>query len=185
MKKSGHTPRPTVPPRPVCGAPNGIVDGEPPEPTAVVVVPPGVEVVVVTAPTTMLVEVLPPVVVVVVPPPVVVVVAPVVEVVVPPTAVVDVVPATVVVVVGKTAAHVGIVIKLSSRVTAPFSATIRPATVAPVFNVADVREKTVPEKLLVVPKVSELPTSQNTLHAWAPFSRATTLFEAVMSVEPA
>jgi hypothetical protein len=153
------------------------VVGVVPEPRAVVVVPPGVEVVVVTAPTTMLVEVLPPVVVVVVPPAV--------EVVVPPTAVDVVVAATVVVVVGKTAAHVGTVIKLSSRVTAPLRAMMRPATVAPVFKVDDVSEKTVPEKLLVVPRVSELPTSQNMLHACAPFSSATTLLEAVMSVEPA
>jgi hypothetical protein len=49
----------------------------------------------------------------------------------------------------------------------------------------DVRANMVPEKLLVVPMVAELPTCQKTLHAWAPFSRTTELPDAAISDEPA
>ncbi len=74
---------------------------------------------------------------------------------------------------------------LSSIVTAPPSARTRPFTVAPVFRVIEVVARIVPAKSVVVPRVAELPTCQNTLQACAPFSSATVLVEAVVSVEPA
>jgi hypothetical protein len=92
---------------------------------------------------------------------------------------------TVVVVVGDTAAHVETLIVLSSNVTAPLRASIRPLTVAPVFRVIEVRAMRVPTKLVVVPRVADEPTCQKTLHACAPFSSTTLLPEAVVSVEPA
>jgi hypothetical protein len=69
---------------------------------------------------------------------------------------------SVVVVVAVTAAHVGAVMTLSSRVTAPFRACTRPLTFAPVSKVMDVRAKIEPLKRLVVPSVAELPTCQKT-----------------------
>jgi hypothetical protein len=92
---------------------------------------------------------------------------------------------TVVVVVPVLAKHVGTLITLSSRVTAPLRARTRPVTVAPVFIVAELRDIIVPLMLLVVPSVTELPASQKTLQACAPFSRITLLPEAVVSVDPA
>jgi hypothetical protein len=94
-------------------------------------------------------------------------------------------PASVVVVVDVARRQVGTVIVLSSMVTAPPRARTRPFTVAPVSSVADAVARIVPAKLVVVPKVAELPTCQNTLHACAPFSSTTELDEAVVSVEPA
>jgi hypothetical protein len=92
----------------------------------------------------------------------------------------------VVVVVGVVAArHVGTVIALSSRVTAPVWARTLPLTFASVSRVIDVRAKIVPTKFVVVPNVAELPTVQNTLHAWAPPSRTMELLDAVVSDEPA
>jgi hypothetical protein len=81
--------------------------------------------------------------------------------------------------------HVGTVTTLSSMVTAPPNAKARPLTVAPVFSVIDVVARIEPAKFVVVPKVAELPTCQNTLHAWAPFSRATVLEVAVVNVDAA
>jgi len=107
------------------------------------------------------------------------------------TAVVDVVVAgaTVVGVVvttgGGAKRQVGTVIVLSSIVTAPLIARARPFTVAPVFSVIDVVARIDPAKSLVVPKVAELPTCQNTLHACAPFSSTTELADAVVNVDPA
>jgi hypothetical protein len=92
--------------------------------------------------------------------------------------------ASVVVVVGA-AEQVARDTALSSRVTAPLRASTRPSTDAPVSSVADVRARIVPTKSLVVPIVAELPTCQKTLHAWAPFSSATVLPEAVVRVDPA
>jgi hypothetical protein len=97
--------------------------------------------------------------------------------------VVDVVD-TAVVVVDDARRQVGTVIVLSSMVTAPPSARTRPFTVAPVFNVIDVVARIDPAKLVVVPRVAELPTCQNTLHACAPFSSATLLVDAVVSDDP-
>ena|SRR5580692_3414058 len=69
------------------------------------------------------------------------------------------------VVVDDDARQVGTVIVLASMVTAPLMARARPLIVAPVFNVIDVVAMIVPAKLVVVPRVAELPTCQNTLHA--------------------
>ncbi len=141
----------------------------------VVVVVAGTVVVVVVAGTV--------VVVVVVGTVVVVVVGTVVVVVVVGTVVVVVVVGTVVVVVGTVVVVVGTVvvvvvlaqegtlIVLSSKVTAPLRARTRPVTVtdAPVSSVAEVRAMMVPTKSVVsVPRVAELPTCQNTLHACTP-----------------
>ncbi len=103
---------------------------------------------------------------------------------VPVLRVVDVVD-TAVVVVDDARRQVGTVIVLSSMVTAPPSARTRPFTVAPVFSVIDVVARIDPAKLVVVPRVAELPTCQNTLHACAPFSSATLLVDAVVSDDPA
>src|SRR5665213_232868 len=81
--------------------------------------------------------------------------------------------------------QVGTVIVLSSMVTAPPRARTRPFTAAPVFNVIDVVARIDPAKFVVVPRVAELPTCQNTLHACAPFSSATTLVDAVVKDDPA
>ena len=97
---------------------------------------------------------------------VVVVVGTVVVVVVVGTVVVVVVVGTVVVVV---LAQEGTLIVLSSKVTAPLRARTRPVTDAPVSSVAEVRAMMVPTKSVVsVPRVAELPTCQNTLHACTP-----------------
>jgi hypothetical protein len=58
-------------------------------------------------------------------------------------------------------------------------------TVAPVSNDADVNAMMVPTKVVVVPRVAELPTCQNTLQGCAPSMRLTVLFDAVVSVDPA
>ena len=82
-------------------------------------------------------------------------------------------------------AHVGLVIVLVSRLTWPLRASTRPATVVPVCTVAEVNAMTLPTKVVLVPSVAELPTCQNTLHGCAPLMRATVLFDAVISVDPA
>lgn len=81
--------------------------------------------------------------------------------------------------------QVGTVMVLASSVTAPLRASTRPRRVAPVSRVAEVSARIVPAKLLDVPSVAELPTCQNTLQAWAPFSSTTVLPDAVTNVEPA
>ena len=90
-----------------------------------------------------------------------------------------------VVVVVDAAEQVGTEMELSSSVTAPFLASARPDTEAPVLRVIDVKARMVPEKLLVVPRVALDPTCQNTLQAFAPFSNRTVLPDPVISVEPA
>jgi hypothetical protein len=62
----------------------------------------------------------------------------------------------------------GRVILLLSRVTAPFLASTRPATVVPVCTATEVNARMLPANVVWVPRVAELPTCQNTLHAWAP-----------------
>jgi len=93
--------------------------------------------------------------------------------------------AVVVVVPTTAAAHVGSVMTLSSRVTAPLRAKTRPLTSAPVLSVMDVSAISVPLNWLVVPSVAELPTCQKTWHACAPFSSTTRLPVAATNVEPA
>jgi hypothetical protein len=73
---------------------------------------------------------------------------------------------------------------LVSRVTAPFLASTRPATVVPVCTDAEVSARMLPTNVVPVPRVAELPTCQNTLHAWAPLIRLTVLFDAVVRVDP-
>ena len=83
--------------------------------------------------------------------------------------VVVVVVAGTVVVVVVVLAQEGTLIVLSSKVTAPLRARTRPVTDAPVSSVAEVRAMMVPTKSVVsVPRVAELPTCQNTLHACTP-----------------
>jgi hypothetical protein len=86
---------------------------------------------------------------------------------------------------GGVARQLDAVIVLSFSVTAPLIASTRPLTVAPLSSVIDVAARIVPTKLVVEPNVAELPTSQKTLHACAPFSSTTDADEAVVSVEPA
>jgi hypothetical protein len=89
------------------------------------------------------------------------------------------------VVVGADALQIGTVIVLASMVTAPFRASSRPETLAPVSSVIDVNARVVPTRLEFVPSVSELPTTQKTLQAWAPFSSTILLDDAVMNVDAA
>jgi hypothetical protein len=70
-----------------------------------------------------------------------------------------------------------------SSVTAPFLASKRPSTVAPVVAVIDVRARMFPTNTEPVPSVAELPTCQKTLQDWAPLIRKTLLFDAVVSVD--
>lgn len=74
---------------------------------------------------------------------------------------------------------------LLSRVTAPLRASTRPFTVVPVCTEIEVNAMIVPTKVVLVPRVAELPTCQNTLHGEAPLMRATVLFDAVINVDPA
>lgn len=62
------------------------------------------------------------------------------------------------------AAQVAIVIVFVSRVTAPFRASARPSIEALVTSVMEVRARMLPLKLVLPPKVAELPTCQKTLH---------------------
>jgi hypothetical protein len=91
--------------------------------------------------------------------------------------------ADVVVVVGVRHAEGEIV--LSIIVTAPLIARTRPLTTAASSSVIDVRARIVPMKFVEEPSVAELPTSQKTLHACAPFSSTTEADDAVVSVVPA
>jgi hypothetical protein len=54
---------------------------------------------------------------------------------------------------------------LVSKVTAPFRARALPWRVAPVVTVIELRAKMFPANELVVPRVAEVPTCQNTLEA--------------------
>ncbi len=90
--------------------------------------------------------------------------------------------AVVVVVVGDTA-HVGLVIALLSRVTAPFCASSLPFIVALVVAVIDVKARTEPCIDELVPRVAELPTCQNILQGLAKLVSTTWLEPAVVSVD--
>jgi hypothetical protein len=56
--------------------------------------------------------------------------------------------------------QLGLVMVLVSRVTAPFRASVRPSTVAPVVNVIEVKARMLPRNVEPVPSVAELPTCQ-------------------------
>ena len=88
-----------------------------------------------------------------------------------------------IVVLGGAVLQLGVEKSLSSRVTEPLRASARPWTFVPVFTVIEVNAKIVPTKLEPVPSVAELPICQNTLHAWAPPTKATLLADPVISVE--
>lgn len=79
----------------------------------------------------------------------------------------------------------GRVIVSSLSVTAAWWAKTRPATVTFDVRVIDVRARMLPTKVLVEPKVAELPTFQNTLHAWASPISMTVLSDEVIRLEPA
>lgn len=100
-------------------------------------------------------------------------------------AVVVVVGGGVVVDVGGGVTQLGRVMVLVSRVTAPLRAKTRPFTVVPVCTEIEVNAMMVPTKVVLVPRVAELPTCQNTLHGEAPLMRATVLPDAVINVDPA
>jgi hypothetical protein len=80
--------------------------------------------------------------------------------------------------------QMAVVMVLVSRVTDPLRARARPKSWTPVFTVIEVSARMVPWKVEPVPGVAELPTCQNTLQAWVPLMRFTTLDEAVVSAEP-
>jgi hypothetical protein len=97
--------------------------------------------------------------------------------------VVAVVDPVVVVVGGVTVLQRGEVKVSSSRVTEPFLASARPATVVSVVTVIDVNAMIVPVKVEAVPNTAELPTCQKTLQACASLITLTLLAVAVISVE--
>ena len=73
---------------------------------------------------------------------------------------------------------------LESIVTAPLRAKTRPDTLALVFKVMLASASMLPWNIVPVPRVAELPTCQNTLHAEAPLLRRTDAALAVVSVLP-
>jgi hypothetical protein len=62
---------------------------------------------------------------------------------------------------------------LLSNVTAPVEASALPFSVAPVVAVMDACAMMVPAKVVLVPRVAELPITQNTLCEVAPPDRMT------------
>lgn len=79
----------------------------------------------------------------------------------------------------------GDVIALLANVTAPVRANALPFSTAPVLTVTDDWARMVPLKVVLVPRVAELPTCQKTLDAEAPPMRFTVLLvDAVVSVVP-
>jgi hypothetical protein len=89
----------------------------------------------------------------------------------------------VVVVAGELAAQVGGVKVSLFKVTAPLRARARPWTVTLLFTVIELRARMLPVKVEPVPSVAELPTCQNTLHAFAPLINVTVLPDPVVSDE--
>ena len=75
-------------------------------------------------------------------------------------------------------------IVLRSNVTAPFRAKALPARLALVFMVMLVSARMFPVKSVVVPRVAELPTCQNTWHCPPPLMMTTDELLAVVSVVP-
>ena len=74
---------------------------------------------------------------------------------------------------------------MSANVTAPVRASALPLSAAPVVTVMDACARMVPLKIVLVPRVAELPTCQKTLEATAPPIRTTALLPAaVVSVLP-
>lgn len=69
---------------------------------------------------------------------------------------------------------------LLSKVTAPVRANALPFSTAPVVPVMDASAMMVPWKIVLVPRVAELPTCQNTLWELAPLIRMMWLFPAAV-----
>ena len=80
--------------------------------------------------------------------------------------------------------HIGRETLLVFNVTAPVCANKLPFTFAPLFRVMDVRARIFPTNVVVVPRVAELPTCQNTLQSEPPLITLTTALLAVVSVLP-
>jgi hypothetical protein len=80
--------------------------------------------------------------------------------------------------------HWAIETVLLSSVTAPFCARALPDKLAPVSKVMLVNARMFPMNEVVVPRVAELPTCQNTSQAEAPLMRFTEELLAVVSVLP-
>ena len=78
----------------------------------------------------------------------------------------------------------GAVIASSIIVTAAVRAKRPPWQETPEFAVMDASAITVPTNLVLVPRVAELPTCQNTLQAWAPLIKTTEAAVAVVIVDP-
>ena len=71
-----------------------------------------------------------------------------------------------------------------SVVTAPLIASSLPPINTLVVDVMEVNARIFPMKMLLVPRVAELPTCQKMFAAWAPFSATTVEALAVVSVVP-
>jgi hypothetical protein len=85
--------------------------------------------------------------------------------------------------VGVAAAHAVAEMSLVSIVTAPFRARALPgAMLAPVWRVMSVSARILPAKVVLVPRVAELPICQNTLHPEPPLITTTDELLAVVSV---
>jgi hypothetical protein len=69
---------------------------------------------------------------------------------------------------------------LLSNVTAPVRARALPFSVAPVVSVTDAWAIMVPANVVLVPRVAELPTCQNTFSDTAPPDRMTWLLPAAV-----
>jgi hypothetical protein len=74
--------------------------------------------------------------------------------------------------------------KSSSKVIAAVRANSPPSFVTPVLIVIEARATIFPANTVPTSRVAELPTCQNTLHAWAPLAKDTTATVEVMSVDP-
>lgn len=81
-------------------------------------------------------------------------------------------------------AQLEVVMVLSSSVTAAVCASSLPWIVAAVLAVIEADAMIVPTKCVPLPSVAEEPTCQKTLHACAPLTSETVVFEPVISVEP-
>jgi hypothetical protein len=87
-------------------------------------------------------------------------------------------------------AHAGCArMRLSSKVIAAVRANSPPSFVTPVSTVIEARATIFPANTVPTPRVAELPTCQNTLHAWAPLVKDTSVKDTsapveVMSVDP-
>ena len=84
----------------------------------------------------------------------------------------------------KLALHSVMETMLLSSVTAPVCAKALPDTLAPVFKVMLVSARMFPMNEVVVPRVAELPTCQNTLQPEPPLMMFTDELLAVVSVLP-